>query len=198
MLLIVLINFLSKIYSFIHATFLVPFAIPRQISDPMITRCKCLYLRHHSVHRLKGRWSATLGLALMKLTAPSTKRWQYSFLCFICFFVLSYTPVELLDILWFSLVCSEIAKKVKTHLKLSDGRICNVSQPLLCRILLCITEIRGSQPGVHEPQRSICLSKGVHLRIAIENKNIFTYYLFPNINTYISQSYFHKSLYAYC
>ena len=46
----------------------------------------------------------------MKLTAPPTKRWQYSFLRFICFYFLSHTPVELLDILWFSLVCSEIAR----------------------------------------------------------------------------------------
>jgi len=32
----------------------------------------------------------------------------------------------------------------------------------------------------------ICLSKGVHLRLAIEDKNIFAHYLFPNIYTYIS------------
>jgi len=30
----------------------------------------------------------------------------------------------------------------------------------------------------------ICLSEGVHLRFAVEEKNKFTYYLFPN--TYIS------------
>jgi len=35
----------------------------------------------------------------MKLTAPSPKRWQYSFLRFICFYVLSHTAVELSDIL---------------------------------------------------------------------------------------------------
>jgi len=33
----------------------------------------------------------------------------------------------------------------------------------------------------------ICLSEGVHLRLAIEEKNITTYYLFPNIYTYISE-----------
>jgi len=33
----------------------------------------------------------------------------------------------------------------------------------------------------------ICLSEGVHLRLAIEEKNITTYYLFPNSYTYISE-----------
>ena len=40
---------------------------------------------------------------------------------------------------------------------------------------------RGFQPGVHVPQGYICLSEGVHLRLSIENKNVFAYYLFPNI-----------------
>jgi len=35
-------------------------------------------------------------------------------------------------------------------------------------------------------QGYICLSEGVHLRLAMEDKNIFAYYLFPNIDTYIS------------
>jgi len=44
----------------------------------------------------------------------------------------------------------------------------------------------------------ICLSAGVHLWLAIEDKNIFIYYLFPNIHTYISKYYFQTSLHAYC
>jgi len=42
------------------------------------------------------------------------------------------------------------------------------------------------------PQEYICLSEGVHLRLEIEHRreNIFTYYLFPNTNTYISEYYF--------
>jgi len=38
----------------------------------------------------------------------------------------------------------------------------------------------------------ICLSEGVHLRLAIEEKYIFTYLLFPIIYTYISKYYFKK------
>ena len=52
--------------------------------------------------------------------------------------------------------------------------------------------------GYMYPQGYIFLSEGVHLRLAIEEKYIFTYYLFPNIYTYISEYYFQKSLYAYC
>jgi len=37
------------------------------------------------------------------------------------------------------------------------------------------------------PQGYIFLSEGLHLRLAIEEKNIFTYCLFPNIYTYISE-----------
>jgi len=44
----------------------------------------------------------------------------------------------------------------------------------------------------------ICLPVGVHLRLAIEDKYIFSYLLFPNIYTYISGSYFQKSFYTYC
>jgi len=46
------------------------------------------------------------------------------------------------------------------------------------------------------PQGYICLSKGGH-RLAIEEKNIFTYYSFPKIYTYIGENYLQKSLYAY-
>jgi len=45
----------------------------------------------------------------------------------------------------------------------------------------------GSQRVVHVPQGYICLFQGVHLRLAIEEKNIFTYHLFPNIYTYVSE-----------
>jgi len=48
------------------------------------------------------------------------------------------------------------------------------------------------------PRDTFCLSEGVHLRLAIEEKNIFTYPFFPNIYTYISEWYIQKSLYAYC
>jgi len=59
---------------------------------------------------------------------------------------------------------------------------------------------RGSQPGVHVPlgihlpirrdtfaypKEYICLSEGIHLRLATEVKYIFTYLLFPNIYTFI-------------
>jgi len=37
------------------------------------------------------------------------------------------------------------------------------------------------------PQGNICLSEGVKLRLVIEEKNIFTYHLFPNRYTYISR-----------
>jgi len=36
------------------------------------------------------------------------------------------------------------------------------------------------------PQGYICLSEGVHLRLAEDEKNIFTYYLFPNIYILLS------------
>jgi len=44
--------------------------------------------------------------------------------------------------------------------------------------------------GYMYPQGYICLSEGVHLRLAIEEKHIFTYLLFPNICTFISEYYF--------
>jgi len=40
----------------------------------------------------------------------------------------------------------------------------------------------------------ICLSEGVRLRLAIEEKCIIIYLLFPNICTYISENYFQKPL----
>jgi len=52
--------------------------------------------------------------------------------------------------------------------------------------------------GYMYPQGYIFLSEGVHLRLAIEEKNIFTYCLFLSIYTYISEYYFQKSLYTYC
>jgi len=39
--------------------------------------------------------------------------------------------------------------------------------------------------GYMYPQGYIFLSEGVHLRLAIEEKNIFTYCLLPNIYTYM-------------
>jgi len=48
------------------------------------------------------------------------------------------------------------------------------------------------------PWGYICLSEGVNLRLTIDMKHIFTYLLFPNIYTYISEYYFQKSLHAYC
>jgi len=51
--------------------------------------------------------------------------------------------------------------------------------------------------GYMYPQGYICLSEGVHLRLAEDKKNIFTY-LFPNIHTYITEYYDQISLYAYC
>jgi len=48
--------------------------------------------------------------------------------------------------------------------------------------------LRAAVPnlGCMYPQGYICLSEGVHLRLAIGDKNIFTYFLFPNIYTYVS------------
>ena len=43
----------------------------------------------------------------------------------------------------------------------------------------------------------IFLSDGVHLTLAIEEQNIFTYNFFPTIYTYISEYSFQQSLYAY-
>jgi len=37
------------------------------------------------------------------------------------------------------------------------------------------------------PQGYISLSEGVHLRLSIEEQNIFAYNLFPNIYTYINE-----------
>ena len=50
-------------------------------------------------------------------------------------------------------------------------------------------QTRGSQPGVHVPSVFICLTKDVHLRLAVKEKNIITY-LFPNIYTCVSDNIF--------
>jgi len=52
--------------------------------------------------------------------------------------------------------------------------------------------------GYMYPQGYICLSEGVHLRLSVEEQNVFAYNLFPNIYTYIGEYYFQKSLYACC
>jgi len=52
--------------------------------------------------------------------------------------------------------------------------------------------------GSMYPWGYICLSEGVHLRLAIQVKYIFTYLLFPNIYAYIREYYSQKLLYAYC
>jgi len=44
----------------------------------------------------------------------------------------------------------------------------------------------------------IFLSEGVDLRSAIEDKYIFTYLVFPNIYTFITEYHFQKPLHAYC
>jgi len=43
----------------------------------------------------------------------------------------------------------------------------------------------------------ICLFEGVHLRLAIERKNMFIYYSFRIIYTHVSEYYFQISLCAY-
>jgi len=46
-------------------------------------------------------------------------------------------------------------------------------------------QTRGSQTGMHAPPSDICLSEEVHLRLAIEEKQVVTLCLFRNIHTYI-------------
>jgi len=66
------------------------------------------------------------------------------------------------------------------------------------KILSCtwiVSRCKTTRAGVPNlgyiyPQGYICLSEGVHLRLATEEKNIFTYYLFPNIHTCISDNIF--------
>jgi len=61
----------------------------------------------------------------------------------------------------------------------------------LPNLMACAQSIvSSSSPGVRNlwymyPQGYICLSEGVHLSLAIEEKNIFTYHSFPNTYTYI-------------
>jgi len=45
------------------------------------------------------------------------------------------------------------------------------------------------------PWGYICLSDGVHLRLAIEGKNIFTCCLFSNLYTYITYTIFKSHMY---
>jgi len=52
--------------------------------------------------------------------------------------------------------------------------------------------------GYMYPQGYICLSEGVHLRLSIEEQNIFAHDIFPNICAYINEYSFQKSLYPYC
>jgi len=52
--------------------------------------------------------------------------------------------------------------------------------------------------GYMYPQGYIYLPEGVHLRLSIEEQNIFAYNLFRNIYTYVSEHSFQKSLYAHC
>ena len=47
------------------------------------------------------------------------------------------------------------------------------------------------------PYVYICVSEGVHLRLATEGKNIFIYYLLPNFYTYISEYIFHAVYISY-
>jgi len=53
--------------------------------------------------------------------------------------------------------------------------------------------------GVHVPLGvHLLIRRGTSKATAEGGKNIFTYYLFPNIYTYITEYYYQKSLYAYC
>jgi len=63
-----------------------------------------------------------------------------------------------------------------------------------------LLESRSGVPnlGYMYTQGYICLSEGVHLRLSIEEQNIFAHDLFPNIYAYINEFSFQKSLYAYC
>jgi len=49
-----------------------------------------------------------------------------------------------------------------------------------------LVRIRVPNLGYMYPQGYIYLSEWVHLRLAIEDRNIFTYCFFPNIYAYIS------------
>jgi len=58
-----------------------------------------------------------------------------------------------------------------------------------CTLGICkSSSFRPAVPNLRymHPQVYICLSEGVHLRLAKGDKNIFTYYMFPNIYTYVS------------
>jgi len=60
---------------------------------------------------------------------------------------------------------------------------------MYCTLRICeSSSFRPAVPNLAymHPQGYICLSEGVHLRLAKGDKNIFTYDLFPNIYTYVS------------
>jgi len=79
------------------------------------------------------------------------------------------------------------------QLLFNDSRTCSSRRK---HFSVSMNYSRGFQPEVHIPQGCICPSEEVHLRLAVEQKNIFTYCLFPNIYTYISEYYSQKPLYA--
>jgi len=53
-------------------------------------------------------------------------------------------------------------------------------------LVIPMVRIRVPNLGYMYPQGYIYLSEWVHLRLAIEDRNIFTYCFFPNIYAYIS------------
>ena len=68
----------------LDANFLVPLiATPPQIIRSNDSELQVFILEASIGSRLVGRWLVTLVFALMKLTAPSTKGWQYSLSRFI-------------------------------------------------------------------------------------------------------------------
>jgi len=66
--------------------------------------------------------------------------------------------------------------------------------PLISSKVILLREVLGDllpstgvpNLGYMYPQGYISLSEGVHLKLTVEDRNIFTYYLIPNIYTYIS------------
>jgi len=59
------------------------------------------------------------------------------------------------------------------------------------RLLLIVRYLRPPRAGISNlgwmyPWGYICLSEGVHLRLEIEGKDIFTCYLFSNLYTYMT------------
>ena len=77
------------------------------------------------------------------------------------------------------------------------ARFCKVPKSHSMSAEICFNSGVPNQEYMY-PQGYICLSEGVHLRLAIDEKTIFAYFLFPNIYTNVSENYLKKSLYAYC